>query len=72
MKMFKLGAIYLSLFPIFAFSAVRATSMGGGNYSVQLLAGLAPSGFSTEQWNAVIDTMIGKTQAYVCGDFSLK
>lgn len=39
-----------------------------GNYSVQLLEGLAPEGWTSKQskqWAAVADTMIGKTQAYV-------
>jgi hypothetical protein len=42
-----------------------------GNYSVQLMAGLASSGFTPEQWNAAVDSMIGKTQAYVCDNEAL-
>lgn len=44
-------------------SFVNASKVG--NYSVQLLEGLAPAGWSSNKWASVVDTMIGKTQAYV-------
>lgn len=39
---------------------------GKGNYSVQLMKGLAPAGWTPKQWAAAADAMIGKTQAHVC------
>lgn len=48
-----------------------ADASKAGNYSVQLLAGLTPKGWSSKDWAAAADTMIGKTQAYVGITFPL-
>lgn len=48
-----------------ALSASSAASVASENYTVQLLADLAPAGFSASQWAAAADAMIGKTQAHV-------
>jgi len=42
--------------------------VGSANYSVQLLEGLIPAGWSAEDWAAAADTMIGKTQAHILSD----
>jgi len=56
---FVLSLIWVACF----FSTV---AVGSANYSVQLLERLAPAGWTAESWAAVVDGMIGKTQAHVC------
>jgi hypothetical protein len=60
-----MGPFSFILLYISTVSAAQAAGSGGGNYSTQLMADLTPRGFTIEQWNATVDTMIGKTQAYV-------
>lgn len=53
------------IWPALAIFMPLASSSQPANYSVQLLIGMAPAGWSSKQWAAVADNMIGKTQAHV-------
>lgn len=41
------------------------TASGAANYSVQLMEGLAPKGWTDTQWASAVDVMIGKTSGVV-------
>jgi hypothetical protein len=57
--------LFFHLLNISVLVAIMAVASTTTNYSVQLMEGLAPAGWSKKDWAAAADTMIGKTRTHV-------